>query len=66
MFWKVRFAYDGKSESNKAFTIVRRGTEIYRHPKGRFLVLEFQGKMGKFRESFRPSELKGGVRNGNC
>lgn len=33
------------------------GELIYRHPKGCFVTLEFQGKIGKFRESFRPSEL---------
>ena len=58
MIWKVRFAYDGKSESNNALAIVRQGKEIYRHPKGYFVTLEFQGKIGKFRESFRLHELK--------
>jgi hypothetical protein len=58
MIWKVRFAHSGKSESNKRDAIIRTGKEIYRHPKGYFVVLEFQGKLGKFRESFRPYELK--------
>jgi hypothetical protein len=57
MMWKVRFAHSGKSESNCCDTEIRTGTEIYRHPRGYFVTLEFQGKIGNFRESFRPSEL---------
>lgn len=37
--------------------ILEIGKEIYRHPEGYFVVLEFQGKTGRFRESFYPNEL---------
>jgi hypothetical protein len=33
------------------------GTVVYIHPKRHFVTLEFQGKLGKFRESFYPNEL---------
>ena len=33
------------------------GELTYRHPKGYFIVLEFQGVEGKFRESYYPEEL---------
>ena len=32
--------------------IQRTGTVIYIHPEHRFAVLEFQGRMGRWRESF--------------
>ena len=51
--FKVRF--NPRNTDKTAY--IREGTEIYRHPKGYFVTLEFQGKIGKFRESFRPSEL---------
>ena len=36
---------------------VREGTEVYRHPEGYFVVLEFEGESGKFREAFWPEEV---------
>jgi len=33
---------------------VREGKEVYRHPRGYFVVLEFEGESGKFREAFWP------------
>ena len=33
------------------------GTVVYIHPKRHFVTLEFQGKGGKFRESFYLNEL---------
>lgn len=32
-------------------------TVVFVHPKERFVVLEFQGVHGKFRETFRPEQL---------
>lgn len=34
------------------------GTIIWIHPKGRFVVLEFECLNGKGRECFRPEELR--------
>lgn len=58
MRWKARLTHDknGKFTRN---TSLREGKEVYRHPEGRFVVLEFQGINGKFRESFWPEELIG-------
>lgn len=57
MIYKVKFTHSDTNLIKQSSYCLREGKEIYRHPKGRFLVLEFQGKMGKFRESFRPEEL---------
>jgi hypothetical protein len=51
--WDVK--YNTGSNERNAYT--RRGTEVYRHPKNLFVILEFQGTDGKFRESFEPKEL---------
>ena len=32
--------------------LIRTGTVVYIHPEHRFAVLEFQGRMGRWRESF--------------
>lgn len=56
MTWKVKFTHSTMG-SRESSIHIRRGTEIYRHPKGRFVTLEFHGRIGKFRESFRPNEL---------
>jgi hypothetical protein len=45
------------SYQNNAEATARIGRLVYRHPKGYFVVLEFEGKMGSFRESFYPNEL---------
>jgi len=36
---------------------MREGVGIYLHPRGRFVVLEFEGESGKFREAFWPEEI---------
>ena len=36
---------------------VRIGRIIYKHPKGYFITLEFDGKLGKFKESFYPDQV---------
>jgi hypothetical protein len=57
MTHKVKFTHNDKSRAHIGRAKVREGKEVYRHPAGRFVVLEFQGKSGKFRESFRPEEI---------
>jgi hypothetical protein len=37
--------------------VLREGEEIYQHPEGYFVVLEFEGESGKFREAFWPEEV---------
>lgn len=53
MTYKVKFTHSGKRRALK----IREGREVYRHPQGRFIVLEFEGKSGKFREAFWPEEI---------
>lgn len=53
----VDFAHSAKSNVYKNKLQKRKGKEIYRHPKGYFTVLEFEGKSGKFREAFRTNEV---------
>lgn len=55
--YKVRYTYSQSAHPRHKEYFNRIGIEVYRHPKGYFVTLEFQGKLGKFRESFRPSEL---------
>ena len=55
--YKVKYQHSDKSRERCDKAKIREGVEIYRHPKGYFVVLEFQGKSGKFRESFRPEEI---------
>ena len=59
MIHKVKFTHSGKSHANigRAKVKVREGKEVYRHPEGWYIVLEFQGKSGKFREAFWPEEI---------
>lgn len=57
MMHKVRFTHSDKSCVNINYTELREGKEVYRHPEGRYIVLEFQGQSGKFRESFWPEEI---------
>lgn len=57
MTCKVRFSHSDKSRAHIGRAKVREGKEVYRHPAGRFVVLEFQGQSGKFRESFWPEEI---------
>ena len=57
MIHKVKFTHRGKSRAHINRAKLREGREVYRHPKGYFVVLEFEGKSGKFREAFWPEEL---------
>ena len=57
MTHKVLFTHSYKSRANINRAELREGREVYRHPEGRFVVLEFEGKSGKFRESFWPEEI---------
>ncbi len=54
---RVRFTHSNKSRARINRAELREGREVYRHPEGRYIVLEFQGKSGKFRESFWPEEV---------
>ena len=61
MTYKVKFTHSDKSRTHigraKVHEKVREGKEVYRHPEGRYIVLEFEGKSGKFREAFWPEEV---------
>ena len=54
---KVMFKHSNKSRVRTDGTKIRKGEEIYRHPKGYFVVLEFEGESGKFREAFWPEQI---------
>jgi len=58
MTYKVKFTHSDKSRAHLGRAIVREGKEVYRHPEGRYIVLEFQGQSGKFREAFWPEEVE--------
>lgn len=47
-------SYQSKTSRNDYW---REGKVVYIHPQRRFIVLEFQGKLGPFREAFYPDEL---------
>jgi len=53
----VKFTYSGKSRAHISSAELREGVEIYRHPEGYFVVLEFEGESGKFREAFWPEQI---------
>jgi len=57
MIHKVKFTHSDKSRVHINHTELREGREVYRHPEGRYIVLEFQGRSGKFREAFWPEEV---------
>lgn len=57
MTHKVLFTHSDKNRKQNAQAIVREGREVYRHPRGHFVVLEFEGESGKFREAFWPEEI---------
>jgi len=59
MTHKVKFTHSDKSRAHINRAELREGKEVYRHPKGYFVVLEFQGRSGKFSEAFRPEDLTG-------
>ena len=60
MTYKVKFTHNDKSHAHITSSKIREGTEVYRHPEGSFVVLEFQGNSGKFREAFWPEDIAGG------
>ena len=57
MTHKVKFTHSDKSHAHINCAELREGKEVYRHPEGHFVVLEFEGKSGKFRESFWPEDI---------
>ena len=58
MTHKVMFTHSNKSRTRCDKAEMREGVEIYRHPRGYFVVLEFEGRSGKFRESFWPEDIE--------
>jgi len=52
MTHKVKFAHSGKSRAHINRAKVREGKEVYRHPEGYFVVLEFEGKAGSLGRPF--------------
>ena len=57
MTHKVKFTHSDKNRAHITSSEIREGREVYRHPEGRYIVLEFQGQSGKFRETFWPEEI---------
>jgi len=57
MTHKVKFTHSDKCRVHIGRAKVREGKEVYRHPEGRYVVLEFHGRSGKFREAFWPEEI---------
>ncbi|AEO12450.1 MAG TPA: hypothetical protein DEF39_11435 [Hungateiclostridium thermocellum] len=55
MKYKVMFTHSDKGQ--KRGHKLREGKEIYQHPEGYFVVLEFEGESGKFREAFWPEDI---------
>ena len=58
MTHKVKFTHSDKSHAHINRAEVREGKEVYRHPRGHFVVLEFEGESGKFREAFWPENVE--------
>ena len=56
MTCKVKFSHSGKSTTKRH--VFRDGKIVYRHPEGRFVVVEFHGVSGKFREAFWPEDIE--------
>ena len=52
MYKVKKLSYQNKNEAT-----TRIGRLVYKHPKGYFVTLEFDCKLGKFRESFYPEEI---------
>ena len=57
MTHKVKFTHSDKSHAHINCAELREGEEIYQHPRGHFVVLEFEGRSGKFREAFWPEQV---------
>ena len=47
MTYKVKFTHSDKSHAHINCAELREGVEIYQHPEGYFVVLEFEGKSGR-------------------
>ena len=58
MTHKVKFTHSGKSRAHISSAELREGEVIYKHPRGHFVVLEFEGVSGKFREAFWPKNVE--------
>ena len=58
MTHKVKFTHSDKSRAHINCAELREGVEIYKHPRGHFVVLEFEGESGKFREAFWPEQIE--------
>ena len=57
MTYKVKFTHSYKSRTRIDGIEVREGKVVYIHPRRLFVVLEFEGESGKFREAFWPKEI---------
>jgi hypothetical protein len=57
MTYKVKITHSAKSRVHASNVEIREGKVIYKHPEGRFIVLEIQGIGGKYREAFWPEEI---------
>lgn len=57
MTYKVKFTHSDKSRARIDGIEVREGKVVYIHPRRLFIVLEFQGESGNFREAFWPEEV---------
>ena len=57
MTYKVKFRHSDKSRTRIDGIEVREGKVVYIHPRRIFIVLEFQGESGKFREAFWPEDI---------
>ena len=57
MTYKVKFRHSDKSRTRIDGIEVREGKVVYIHPRRLFIMLEFQGQSGKFREAFWPEDI---------
>ena len=57
MIYKVKFTHSDKSRARIDGKEVREGKVVYIHPRRLFIMLEFQGQSGKFREAFWPEDI---------
>ena len=57
MTYKVKFTHSDKSRTRIDGIEVREGKVVYVHPRRLFIVLEFQGESGNFREAFWSEEI---------
>lgn len=56
-FWKVKYTHSDTARPRANVFFTRVGREVYRHPQNYYVVLEFEGRLDKFWEAFKPSEL---------